>query len=143
MKIAMGCDHAGFQLKNEIMKHLQDRGIEVLDLGCYSEDRVDYPVYGKKVGEAVAMGQADKGIVCCGTGIGISIAANKVKGIRCALVYSEFTAQMCKEHNDANIISFGGRTIEGNDGIHLTDIWLDTQYAGAHHTARVAMLDEM
>ena len=143
MKIVIGSDHGGYDLKNEIIKHLQERGIEVEDLGCYNTDSVDYPVYGKKVAEAVAAGQADKGIVCCGTGIGISIAANKVKGIRCALPYDDFTAQMCKQHNNANMVSFGGRTLAPEKVMHLIDIWLDTEYEGGRHARRVAMLDEM
>ncbi len=141
MKIALGCDHGGYELKNELIKHLQGRGIETEDLGCYSTESVDYPVYGKAVAEAVVSGKADLGIVCCGTGIGISIAANKVKGIRCALPYNEFTAQMCKQHNNANMISFGGRTISADLAIKLTDIWLDTEYEGGRHQRRVDMLN--
>ena len=143
MKIAIGSDHGGYELKLEIIDHLKARGIEVEDLGCYNTDSVDYPEYGKKVAEAVASGAYDKGIVCCGTGIGISIAANKVKGIRCALPYDEFTAQMCKQHNNANMVSFGGRTLKPEVVKHLIDIWLDTEYEGGRHARRVAMLDEM
>jgi len=142
MKIALGSDHGGYELKNEIIKHLQSRGIETEDLGCYSTESVDYPIYGKAVAHAVADGKADLGIVCCGTGIGISIAANKVKGIRCALPYNEFTAQMCKQHNNANMISFGGRTLTVEQAIKYTDIWLDTEYEGGRHQRRVDMLNE-
>ena len=142
MKIALGCDHAGYPLKNEIIKHLQERNIEIVDLGCYSEESVDYPIYGKKVGEAVMAGQADKGIVCCGTGIGISIAANKVKGIRCALPYNDFTAEMCKKHNNANMVAFGARSLSVEEAIRYTDIWLDTEFEGGKHERRINMLED-
>ena len=142
MKIVLGCDHAGYPLKNEIIKHLQERNIETIDLGCYSEESVDYPIYGKKVGEAVMAGQADKGIVCCGTGIGISIAANKVKGIRCALPYNDFTAEMCKKHNNANMVAFGARSLSVEEAIRYTDIWLDTEFEGGKHERRINMLED-
>ena len=141
MKIAFGCDHGGYELKLALMEHVKSRGIEVLDMGCNGE-RVDYPVYGKKTAEAVAEGQADLGIVCCGTGIGISIAANKVKGIRCALPYNEFTAEMCKRHNNANMLAFGGRTLTPQQAIKFTDIWLDSEFEGGRHANRIAMLDD-
>ncbi len=142
MKIAVGCDHGGFDLKNAIIEHLKKRGIEVNDLGCWSTDSVDYPEYGHKVAHAVADGEADLGIVCCGTGMGISIAANKVKGIRCALPFSDFTAQMCKQHNNANMVAFGGRTLSPAEAIRYTDIWLDTEYEGGRHQKRLDMIEE-
>lgn len=142
MKIAAGCDHGGLDLKNAIIEHLKNRGIEVVDLGCYTNGSVDYPEYGHKVAHAVADGQADLGIVCCGTGMGISIAANKVKGIRCALPYSDFTAQMCKQHNNANMVAFGGRTLTADEAIRYTDIWLDTEYEGGRHQKRLDMIEE-
>ena len=143
MKIVVGSDHGGYELKNQVIEHLKARGIEVEDLGCFSTDSVDYPEYGQKVAKAVATGQADKGVVCCGTGIGISIAANKVKGIRCALPYDDFTAEMCKRHNDANVVSFGGRTLPPEKVMHLIDIWLDTEFEGGRHERRVNMLNEL
>lgn len=143
MKIVVGSDHGGYELKNQVIEHLKARGVEVEDLGCYSTDSVDYPEYGQKVAKAVAAGQADKGVVCCGTGIGISIAANKVKGIRCALPYDDFTAEMCKRHNDANVVSFGGRTLPPEKVMHLIDIWLDTEFEGGRHERRVNMLNEL
>lgn len=143
MKIVVGSDHGGYELKNQVIEHLKARGIEVEDLGCYSTDSVDYPEYGQKVAKAVAAGKADKGVVCCGTGIGISIAANKVKGIRCALPYDDFTAEMCKRHNDANVVSFGGRTLPPEKVMHLIDIWLDTEFEGGRHERRVNMLNEL
>ena len=141
MKIVLACDHGGYELKNALIKHLQERGIETEDLGCYSADPVDYPIYGRAAAEAVASGKADKGIVCCGTGMGISMAANKVKGIRCALPFSDFTAKMCKQHNNANMVSFGGRTIAVEDAIRYTDIWLDTEFEGGRHERRVSMIE--
>ena len=141
MKIALACDHGGFQMKEALKEHLAGRGIEVLDLGTDSEASVPYPVYGKACGEAVASGQADRGILVCGTGIGISIAANKVKGIRAAVVTNEFMAEMCKAHNDANITSFGGRVITIEEAIRFTDIWLDTETEMGRHAERRAMIE--
>ena len=141
MKIALAADHGGFQMKEALKEHLVKRGIEILDLGTDSEASVPYPVYGKACGEAVASGQADRGILVCGTGIGISIAANKVKGIRAAVVTNEFMAEMCKAHNDANIISFGGRVITVEEAIHFTDIWLDTETEMGRHAERRAMIE--
>ena len=141
MKIALAADHGGFRMKEALKAHLIERGIEILDLGTDSEASVPYPVYGKACGEAVASGQADRGILVCGTGIGISIAANKVKGIRAAVVTNEFMAEMCKAHNDANIISFGGRVITIEEAIRFTDIWLDTETEMGRHAERRAMIE--
>ncbi|MGN0712043.1 MAG: ribose 5-phosphate isomerase B [Anaerovoracaceae bacterium] len=143
MKIAMACDHGGFELKENIKKFLEEQGIEVLDLGTNSEESVDYPEYGKACGEAVVSGRADKGIVCCGTGIGISIAANKVKGVRCALCTDAHMAEMTKRHNNANIIAMGGRTTDLETAKAITRAWLDTEFEGGRHQRRVDMLDNM
>ena len=143
MKIAIASDHGGFALKQKVAEHLAGRNFEVEDLGTYSEDSVDYPVYGKKCAEYVAGGQADLGIVCCGTGIGIGIAANKVKGIRCAELVTPFMAEMAKKHNHANMISLGGRILTPEQAIELVDIWLDTEEEHGRHDRRVALLDEM
>ena len=143
MKIATARDHGGFALKEEVKKHLMERGIEVLDLGTYSEESVDYPVYGKACGEAVASGKADLGIVVCGTGIGISIAANKVKGIRCGLCTSVEMARLTKQHNNANILALGGRTTETGLAMEIVDTWLDTEFEGGRHQRRVDLLDQM
>ncbi len=142
MKIVLACDHGGLDLKNEIIEHLKSKGIETEDLGCYTSESVDYPVYGKKAAHAVADGKADLGIVCCGTGIGISIAANKVKGIRCALVFSDFTAEMCRRHNNANMLAFGGRTTAPGDAKRYIDIFLANEYEGGRHQRRLDMLEE-
>lgn len=143
MKIALASDHGGFALKEAIKAHLNEKGYEILDLGTHSEESVDYPQYGKACGEAVASGEAQRGIVCCGTGIGISIAANKVKGVRAAVITNEFMAEMTKRHNDANIIALGGRVLETAYAIKLVDIWLTTEFEGGRHQRRVDMLDEM
>ena len=143
MKIAVGSDHGGFALKTAVAAHLKGRGYEVLDMGTYSEESVDYPIYGKKTAEAVAGGEADLGVVCCGTGIGIGIAANKVHGIRCATITNEYMAEMTKRHNNANMIALGGRVLELEHALKLVDIWLDTDFEGGRHQRRVDMLDEM
>ena len=143
MKIATASDHGCFALKEEVKKHLMERGIEVLDLGTHSEESVDYPVYGKACGQAVASGKADLGIVVCGTGIGISIAANKVKGIRCGLCTSVEMARLTKQHNNANILALGGRTTETGLAMEIVDTWLDTEFEGGRHQRRVDLLDQM
>ncbi len=143
MIIAMASDHGGFELKKTIKEHLAERGLKVVDLGTNSKESVDYPVYGKACGEAVASGKADLGIVCCGTGIGISIAANKVKGVRCGLCTSVEMAELTKKHNNANMIALGGRTTEPELAIKIVDAWLDTEFEGGRHKRRTDMLDEM
>lgn len=148
MKIVVASDHGGYALKLKVAAHLKERGIEVEDLGTHSEESVDYPVYGKACGEAVVSGRGDLGMVFCGTGIGISIAANKVHGVRCALVTSVETAHLAKEHNNANVLSMGGRTTDPELAVRMTDEWLDTVFAGEtesgqRHARRVAMLNEM
>lgn len=143
MIIALAADHGGYELKNIIKEHLKERKIKIVDLGTNSSDSVDYPVYGKACAEAVASGKADLGIVCCGTGIGISIAANKVKGIRCGLCTSVEMATLTKQHNNANMIALGGRTTTPELAIEIVDAWLDTEFEGGRHQRRVDMLDEM
>ena len=143
MIIAVASDHGGFELKNRVREHLKERGIKVVDLGTDSEESVDYPVYGKACAEAVASGKADLGVVCCGTGIGISIAANKVKGIRCGLCTSVEMAELTKKHNNANMIALGGRTTDPELALAIVDKWLDTDFEGGRHQRRVDMLDDM
>lgn len=144
MKIAMASDHGGFELKAELKEYLEGKGYEIVDLGTDSADSTDYPKWGKACSEYVVNGNADKGIVLCGTGIGISIAANKVKGARCALVTSEETAKMAAEHNQANLLSIGGRTTSVEDAKKYIDIWLSTPPDLAErHVKRVGMLNEM
>lgn len=143
MIIAVASDHGGFELKNKVREHLKERGIKVVDLGTDSAESVDYPVYGKACAEAVASGKADLGVVCCGTGIGISIAANKVKGIRCGLCTSVEMAELTKKHNNANMIALGGRTTDPELALAIVDKWLDTDFEGGRHQRRVDMLDDM
>lgn len=137
MKIAIGSDHGGFELKKEVIKHLDARSIEVVDLGTDNTESVDYPEFGQAVGEYVANGKADAGIVICGTGLGISMAANKVKGIRAAVVSDVFSAEMAKAHNNANILAFGGRVVGVGLALKLVDTWLDTDFEGGRHQRRV------
>ncbi len=141
MIIALGSDHGGYELKEAIKEHLAQKGIEVLDIGTYSEESVDYPVFGFACAEKVQSGEADLGIVCCGTGIGISIAANKLKGIRCGLCTSVEMAHLTKQHNNANMIALGGRTTSKELAMNIVDEWLNTQYEGGRHEKRVEMLN--
>ena len=144
MKIALAADHGGYDLKEAILRHLQERSIETVDLGTdNAETSVDYPLFGEACARQVADGKADLGIVCCGTGIGISIAANKVPGIRCALPYNDFTAEMCKRHNNANMVAFGGRSLAEADVLRYVDIWLDTEYEGGRHDRRLNELAQI
>ena len=137
---AIGSDHGGYALKQEIMKHLSERGIAYRDYGTYSEESCDYPDYGEAVGRAVASGECERGIVVCGTGIGISIAANKVRGVRCALCGDCFSAQMAREHNDANVLALGARVLGTGLALKIVDTFLDTAFAGGRHERRVAKL---
>ena len=137
---AIGSDHGGYALKQEIMKHLSERGIAYRDYGTYSEESCDYPDYGEAVGRAVASGACERGIVVCGTGIGISIAANKVRGVRCALCGDCFSAQMAREHNDANVLALGARVLGTGLALKIVDTFLDSAFAGGRHERRVAKL---
>ena len=143
MKLAIASDHGGFQLKEFLKDELVSAGYDVNDLGTYSEDSVDYPVYGKKCAECVASGNADGGIVCCGTGIGISIAANKIKGIRCALCTSPEMSRLAKEHNNANMLALGGRVLKNKEALEITNEWLNAEFLGDRHKRRTDMLDSM
>ena len=141
MKIAIAGDHGGFRLKCEIIKHLKSKGLEYKDLGTYNEDSVDYPDYGQAVGKAVASGEFDRGIIICGTGIGISIAANKIPGIRAALCGDCFSAKASREHNDANVLALGERVIGVELAKMITDIWLETKFVGGRHEKRIKKLE--
>ncbi|WP_177162048.1 ribose 5-phosphate isomerase B [uncultured Fusobacterium sp.] len=142
MKIALGCDHGGYELKEKVKSHLEKKGYEVLDLGCHSTESVNYPVYGKAVGEAVTKKEADYGVVICGTGIGISIAANKVKGVRAALCMNTTMARLTREHNDANVLAFGARMVGDVLALEMVDTFLNTAFEGGRHVARVEMLED-
>lgn len=140
--IAIGSDHAGFQMKEALKDHLKERGFEVVDMGTDSEESCDYPVFAEKVANAVADGAAEKGVLVCGTGIGMSMVANKVKGVRAALVGDAFSAQATREHNDANIICMGARVIDTEKAIDFLDIFLDTEFSnGENHVRRISMFD--
>ncbi len=144
MKIAIGSDHGGFALKEQVAAYLTGKGYEVKDLGCYSLDSVDYPSYGHAVGKAVASGECEFGIVVCTTGIGISIAANKVKGVRCALCSEPYSAHMTREHNNANVLAMGGGLIGTNMALQIVDEFLNTEFSPEEkHHRRVDMLEEV
>lgn len=143
MRIAIGCDHGGIVLKPAIIAFLKGRGLDFTDFGTYDSASVDYPLYAKKVAEAVASGEYDKGILLCGTGIGMSIAANKVKGIRAAVLSDEFSAAACSAHNNANILCLGGRVVSPEKAVKLTELWLDTPFEGDRHNRRLAIIAEM
>ena len=141
--IGIGCDHGGFELKNEIIKHLATQGIEVKDFGTTNTNAVDYPEYGKAVAYAVANGECEKGIVICGTGIGISISANKVAGIRCALCHDCFSAEATRLHNDANMLALGARVIGPGLALKVVDTFLATEFSNdERHISRIALIEE-
>ncbi|MEI7025730.1 ribose 5-phosphate isomerase B [Paenibacillus sp. y28] len=138
MKIAIGADHAGYRLKDELIPFIQQLGHEVVDYGCSCPDSVDYPDYAIEVCDKVAAGEADRGILICGTGIGMTIAANKVPGIRCALVHDLFSAKATREHNDTNVLSMGERVIGPGVAQEIVKIWLETEFSqGPRHVGRV------
>ncbi len=140
--IAIGSDHGGYALKQKVVRHLEERGIPYEDMGCYGTDSCDYPEYGRAVAKAVAEGSCERGIVICTTGIGISIAANKVKGVRCALCGDSFSAKMTRLHNDANVLAMGGGIVGGNLALEIVDIFLDTPFSGEEkHMRRVGAIE--
>ncbi len=143
MKIAIGADHGGINLKPLIIDYLKQKGIDYVDYGTFEEASCDYTDYAVRVADAVANMQADKGILLCGTGIGMTIAANKVKGIRAAVVTDEFSAEACMEHNNANILGLGGRVIAPEKAVKLVDIWLNTEFAGGRHQRRLDKITEI
>lgn len=141
--LGIGCDHGGYTLKLEIMEHLKKRGIEYKDFGCDSEAAVDYPVYARAVAQAVVNGECDKGILICGTGIGISIAANKIKGIRAALCSDCFSAEATRLHNDANILAMGARVVGPGLALKIIDTFLDTPFSEEErHKNRISLIEE-
>lgn len=140
--IALGCDHGGLEIKNAIIEELKKNGIEYIDLGTNTTDSVDYPIYAKAVCAEITSGRCEKGILCCGTGIGMSIAANKVKGIRAAVLSDSFSAEMTRRHNNSNVLCLGGRVIDSAKAVELANIFLNTEYEGGRHEKRVAMLED-
>lgn len=141
--IALGCDHGGYELKQEVIQYLESKQLEYKDFGCYSTEAVDYPVFAKKVAHSVAEGECEKGILICGTGIGISISANKVKGIRAALCHDCFSAEATRLHNDANILAMGARVIGPGLALKIVDTFLNTPFSGEErHMRRIQMIEE-
>ena len=140
IKVAVGCDHGGFILKESVVSTLERLGAEVVDLGCYDESSVDYPVYGEKVARSVASGECALGVIMCGTGIGISIAANKVRGVRAAVVTNTYMAKLTKNHNNANIIALGGRVISPDEAAAIVEAWYTAGYEGGRHQRRLDMI---
>ena len=143
MTIAMGNDHSAIELKNIIKEFVESKGYEVIDFGTNTPESCDYPVFGEKVGRAVASGEADLGIVICGTGVGISLAANKVKGIRACVCSEPYTAKLSKMHNNSNVLAFGARVVGSEMAKMITEEWLDAKYEGGRHQRRVDMLMEI
>ena len=140
MKIGIGNDHAAVDMKFEIVKYLEESGYEVVNFGTDTNDSCDYPVYGEKVARAVANGEADRGILICGTGVGISLAANKVKGIRAAVCSESVTARFSRLHNDANILAFGARIVGVETAKDMVNVWLNTEFEGGRHQRRVDLI---
>ena len=141
--IALGCDHGGYELKKEIIAYLESKKIEYKDFGCDSTDAVDYPIYARKVANSIVSGECEQGILICGTGIGISISANKVKGIRAALCHDCFSAEATRQHNDANVLAMGARVIGAGLAIKIVDTFLNTPFSNEErHIRRVNMIEE-
>lgn len=143
MKIAIGCDHGGYLLKQDILIWLEENDYEFEDFGCFNTESVDYPIYAEKVARAVAAGECERGIVICTTGIGVSMSANKVKGIRCALCGDSFSAEMTRRHNDANVLAMGAGMIGPNLAKRITEVFLTTEFEGGRHACRVGLLDSI
>ena len=138
--LAFASDHGGFALKQELMAHLRQAGVEFEDLGTYTEESCDYPVYAEKLGRAVAAGEYEKGVLICGTGIGVSIAANKIPGIRCALCGDCYSAEMTRRHNDANVLALGGRVVGTELAKRILDTFLSTSFEGGRHQRRIDLI---
>lgn len=143
MKIALGNDHVAYEMKKEIIKHLEEKGHTVINVGTDSPERADYPIYGEKAAQLVARGEADCGILICGTGVGISLAANKVPGIRAVVCSEPYSAKLSKQHNNTNILAFGARVIGVELAKMIVDEWLNASYEGGRHQTRVEMIREI
>ncbi len=141
--IAIGCDHGGFELKNELIRHLKENNVEIKDFGCYTTDSVDYPDIAEVVCESVVSGECEKGILVCGTGIGMSIAANKIKGIRAALLSDTFSAKMTAAHNNSNVIALGGRVTGPELAKEIVDAYLSSEFLGGRHQNRVDKITKL
>jgi ribose 5-phosphate isomerase B len=143
MRIAVGSDHAGFAVKQAIAQRLRDGGHDVVDHGCSREESVDYPDFGAAVARSVASGDCERGICVCGTGIGISMAANKVAGVRAATVHDMFTAEMSRQHNDANVLCLGARVIDPGHAVEIAEYWITVPFGDGRHTGRVAKINAL
>ena len=143
MKISIASDHAAYNEKQEIVDYLNNQGLQVMDLGTNSSESVDYPVFGRKVAQSILDGEADRGIIICGTGIGISIAANRYKNIRATLCTSTMHAEMARKHNDSNILALGGRITPINELKDIVGVWLSTDFEGGRHQKRIDLIDEI
>ena len=142
MKIAVACDHGGLDLKNKIVEYLKSEGHEVIDEGTYTKDSCDYPVYARKAAEDVALKKADRAILCCSTGVGVSIVADKVKGVRCALITDVTSARLTREHNDTNALALGQKNVSFDRGIEIVKIWLNTPFSNEErHIRRINMIE--
>lgn len=141
--IGLGADHGGYKLKEEIKKYLDEKGLEYIDYGTYDEERTDYPIYAKKVCEAIQRKECDKGILVCGTGFGMNICANKFKGIRASSCWNEEVAKLFKEHNNGNVIALPGRFIDTNQALKILDAWLDSEFMAERHTNRILMIENI
>lgn len=141
--IAIGCDHGGYQLKEEIKKYLEEKEIPYKDLGCINEERVDYPNIAKEVAKEVQAKKCEKGILICRSGIGMSIVANKFKGIRCVLCHDEFTAKYSRLHNDGNILALGADVVSSNEAICILRMWLATEFEGGRHQERINLIKDI
>ena len=140
MKIAIGCDHGGYLLKQDILIWLEENDYDFEDFGCYNKESCDYSDFAGPAARAVASGECDRGIVCCTTGIGVSITANKIKGVRCALVSDLMTARLTRQHNDTNVLAMGAGVIGEKLALEIADVWLETAFEGGRHARRVAKL---
>jgi len=143
MKIALGSDHAGFELKEDLRAFLAERQVEVLDLGAFSEASVDYPDVAVKVAETVSRGEAERGVLICGTGIGMSIVANRFAGVRAALCHDVYTARMSREHNNANVLALGGRLIGKGLAREILKVWLESEFQGGRHERRISKISAL
>ncbi len=140
MKIAIGNDHSAVEMKQQVQKYLEEKGYEVINFGTDSEESCDYPLYGEKVGRAVVNGEADLGVVICGTGVGISLAANKVKGVRAVVCSEPYSAELSKQHNNTNVLAFGARVVGIELAKMILDSWLEAEFEGGRHERRVNMI---
>ena len=140
-QIAIGCDHVGFELKTHIIEHLQSKGYGIKDFGTHSTERTDYPLFAKAVADAVTKGECEKGILVCGTGVGISIAANKVKGVRAVVCSEPYSALLSRQHNDTNILALGARVVGRDLALMIADSWLGGEFEGGRHQRRVDMIE--